>query len=94
MYLGHYAFDGDPTLIEAAYRRLAATIPPENLELHVVVARPDGLDIFDACPDEAAFSAFHTSEEFAGALAASGLPTPRITGLGDVVSAAIKEPVG
>ncbi len=94
MYLGHYAFDGDPTLLEAAYRRLMAVIPSENLELHVVVVRDDGLDIFDSCPDEATFAAFHSSREFGDALAASGLPTPRITGLGQVVSAAVKEPVG
>lgn len=94
MYLGHYAFDGDPTLLEAAYRRLMAVIPSENLELHVVVVRDDGLDIFDSCPDEATFTAFHSSREFGDALAASGLPSPRITGLGQVVSAAVKEPVG
>ena len=94
MYLGHYAFDGDPTLLEAAYRRLMTVIPSDNIELHVVVVRDEGLDIFDACPDEATFTAFHTGGEFAAALRSSGLPAPRVSGLGDVVSAAIKEPVG
>ena len=94
MYLGHYAFDGDPTLLEAAYRRLAANIPSENLELHVVVVRPDGLDILDSCPDEETFASFHASEEFQSLRESSGLPEPRVTGLGDVVTAAIKAPVG
>ncbi len=94
MYLGHYAFVGDPTLLEAAYRRLMASLPTDGLDLHVVVTRPDGLDIFDSCPDAAAFAAFHTGREFGDALAASGLPTPRITGLGEVVSATVEEPVG
>jgi hypothetical protein len=94
MYLGHYAFDGDPTLLEAGYRRLMATIPSDNLELHVVVARPDGLDIYDSCPDEATFTAFRSSREFADSLAASGLPSPRVTGVGEVVHASVKEPVG
>jgi hypothetical protein len=94
MYLGHYAFDGDPTLLEAAYRRLSAGIPPENLELHVVVTRADGLDIYDACPDEAEFTAFHTSPEFDALRESSGLPAPRVTGLGHVVTALVKQPVG
>jgi hypothetical protein len=94
MYLGHYAFDGDPTLLEAAYRRLMAMTPTDNLELHVVVVRPDGLDIYDSCPDEATFTAFTSSSEFADSVAASGLPEPRITGLGEVVSASVRQPVG
>jgi hypothetical protein len=94
MYLGHYAFDGDPTLLEAAYRRLAASYPPESLTLHVVVVRDDGLDIYDSCPDEATFVAFSGGDEFARELAGSGLPTPRVTGLGEVVTATVAEPVG
>ncbi len=70
--------------------RLAATIPPENLDLHVVVVRPDGLDILDSCPDEATFTSFHTGQEFRSLREFSGLPEPRVTGLGDVVTAAIK----
>jgi hypothetical protein len=94
MYLGHYAFDGDPTLLEAAYRRLMAMTPTDNLELHVVVVRPDGLDIYDSCPDEATFTAFRASDEFAAALAASGMPTPRVNGIGEIVHAQVREPVG
>jgi hypothetical protein len=94
MYLGHYAFDGDPTLLEAAYRRLSANLPPENLTLHVVVARDDGLDIFDACPDEATFTAFAADPQFDALRESSGLPEPRVSGLGEVVTAMVKEPVG
>jgi hypothetical protein len=94
MYLGHYAFDGDPTLLEAAYRRLAAAMPSDNLDLHVVVVRDDGLDIYDACPDHETFTAFHTSAEFNAVRESSGLPAPRVTGIGDVVTATVKEPVG
>ncbi len=94
MYLGHYAFEGDPTLLEAAYRRLAASIPPEDLGVHVVVVRDDGLDIYDSCPDEATFIAFTTGDEFAGLLAASGMPAPRVSGIGEIVHAQVREPVG
>jgi hypothetical protein len=94
MYLGHYAFDGDPTLLEAAYRRLSASIPSENLTLHVVVVRDDGLDIYDSCPDEATFVEFSTSPEFDSLRESSGLPAPRVTGLGEVVHALVREPVG
>jgi hypothetical protein len=95
MYLGRYAFDGDPTLLEAAYRRLAAAAyPPGSLDLHVVVVRGDGLDVYDACPDAETLAGFSASDEFRGALAAAGLPTPRVAGLGEVLTATLKQPVG
>jgi hypothetical protein len=94
MYLGRYAFDGDPTLLEAAYRRLLASYPPDTLELQVAVIRPHGLDVYDACPDEATFASFSASPEFHAALSRAGLPTPRVSDLGQVVNALLKQPVG
>jgi hypothetical protein len=94
MYLGHYAFDGDPTLLEAAYRRLTAAYPPGLLDLQVAVRRDDGLDVYDACPDADTFRTFSASAEFRDALSGAGLPAPRVTGLGEVVTALLRQPVG
>jgi hypothetical protein len=94
MYLARYAFDGDPTLLEAAYRRLAAQFPPETLALHLALLRADGIDVYDACPDVETFRAFSVSAQFRAAVAAAGLPAPRVDGLGPVVSAVLHHPVG
>jgi hypothetical protein len=93
MYLARYAFDGDPTLLEAGYRRLAASFPPDALELHVALLRPDGLDVYDACPNAAESARFSGSAEFRTAVSDAGLPEPRIDGLGDVINALLKQPV-
>jgi len=94
MYLGHYAFDGDPELLEAAHRRMIAGYPPDSIDLHVAVVRADGLDVYDSCPDEPTFRDFVGGDTFRAALAAAGLPTPRAEGLGRVVNALLKQPVG
>jgi hypothetical protein len=94
MYLARYSFDGDPDALEPAYRRLQAGYPPDLLELQVAVRRADGLDVYDACPDEATFRTFSVSAEFRAATSDAGLPAPRIDGLGEVVAASLKQPVG
>ena len=94
MYLARYAFDGDPDTLEAAYRQLKSAYPSELMDLQIAVRRPDGLDVYDACPNEAEFRGFSVSPEFRGALTSAGLPAPRIDGLGEIVSATLKQPVG
>jgi hypothetical protein len=86
MYLSRYRFDGDPTALEAAYRRLMTSLGTDSVELHVALVREDGLDLYDACPDRATFERFHISEEFLAALESAGLPHPTVTGLGDIVN--------
>jgi hypothetical protein len=94
MFLGQYAFDGDPVALAAAYRTLLANFPPDSLDLRVTLARAEGLLVYDACPDEQTFRAFSVSGEFRAALSAAGLPAPRVAGLGEVVHASLKQPVG
>jgi hypothetical protein len=84
MFLGMYRFDGDPAELVAAYDRLIAGFPPGMIELQLCVRRPDGITVFDTCPSAEVFAEFSTSEGFAGALRAAGLPTPTVEPLGDV----------
>jgi hypothetical protein len=93
MFLGAYHFDGDPAELRAGYDRLRAGFPADSLDLHVCVVRADGLTVFDACPSQEVFQGFSTGPDFAAALAAAGLPTPRVEELGDVHSALIREEV-
>ena len=89
MFLGAYHFDGDtPTLLDG-YDRLAAQFPPGALQLHVCVARDDGITVFDACPSRAVFTDFSQGPEFLGAVSAAGLPRPRVELLGDVHAATV-----
>jgi len=89
MFLGAYTFDGDPAELVPAYDRLLASFPAGALPLHVCVTRDDGITVFDACPSRAVFAAFSTGPEFAGAIAAAGLPSPRVEQLGDVHAARV-----
>lgn len=93
MFLGAYHFAGDPTELVAAHDRLTAQFPPGALDLHVCVARDDSIVVFDACPSREVFDDFSRSADFLGAVAAAGLPTPRVEPLGDVHSAELKAPV-
>ena len=89
-FLGAYRFDGDPEELLAAHDRLMAGFPPDMIEFHVCIARPDGITIFDACPDEATFAGFSTSPEFRGALEGVGLPEPTVERLGVIHDARSK----
>lgn len=91
LFLAAYHFDGDPRDLLPAYDRLMAGFPPEMTALHVCVERPGGISIYDACPSRADFEAFSTSGEFLGAVAAAGLPAPRVVPVGDVRSTMIRE---
>jgi hypothetical protein len=88
MFLTRYDFDGDPDAMLAGHERLFATYPPEILDFHFVIRRPDGISVYDACPDEATARSFAASSEFTAAVTAGGLPLPRIEYLGEVTSIA------
>jgi hypothetical protein len=94
MFLGAFQLDGDPQALLSGYERLMETYPPNGLDLHVCVRRDRGITVYDACPTRADFEAFTTSSEFRTALAAAGLPEPRIDGLGEVYLARLRQPVG
>jgi hypothetical protein len=83
MYLARYAFDGDPARLLAGYNDLHDQLTGQ-IELQIVVERRDGLDVYDACPNEERFREFSTGTDFVTALAGVGLPAPRIEGLGTV----------
>jgi hypothetical protein len=84
MFLGSYDFDGDPAALLAAYDELMRGQPAAAVQLHVCVEREGGITVFDACPSQAVFEQFSRSEQFLSAAEAAGLPSPRVTPLGDV----------
>jgi hypothetical protein len=84
MFLGAYHFEGSPEELLAAYERLRAGFADDALDLHVAVIGADGISVYDACPSASVFSAFSTSPDFAAAVQAAGLPTPRVEPLGEV----------
>jgi hypothetical protein len=92
LYLGAVHFDGDPEQLLPAYHRLFERFPLDGLDLHVCVRRDGGLTVFDACPTRAIYESFTTSETFLGAVAAAGLPAPRVEALGDVEVAHLRGP--
>ena len=93
MFLGAFHFDGEPQALLSGYERLMQTYPPDSLDLHVCVRRDRGITVYDACPSQADFEAFTTGSEFRAAVAAAGLPAPRIEGLGDVQVAHLRHEV-
>jgi hypothetical protein len=93
VFLGAYHFAGDPAELVAAHDRLTAQFPPGIFDLHVCVARDDGIVVFDACPSREVFTDFAQSDGFLTAVADAGLPAPRVEPLGDVHSAELKAPV-
>ena len=87
MFLGVYRFEGDASALRAAYERMLDIIPHTDLTLHICVADQGGLTIIDTCPSKERFLAFSSSPEFKAALNASGLPTPKVTPMGEVNAA-------
>jgi len=92
-YLVAYHFDGDPDDLRPRYDELMAGFPPEMTILHVCTTRADGVTVVDACPSREVFEDFSTGPDFAAALQAAGLPTPRIEHLGDVHRALMRPEV-
>ncbi|MEV6874204.1 hypothetical protein [Amycolatopsis sp. NPDC051128] len=88
MFLSAYYFDGDPDRLLAGYDRMMATLPPK-LDLHACVSRETGITVYDGCPTREEFVEFSSGEGFRTALAAAGLPMPRIEPLGEVHGATV-----
>jgi len=80
VHLGTYRFSGDPSELVAAYDRLMATMPLEQVTLHVCVVDADGITIYDTCPTEEVFARFSTDPAVRSAFAAAGLPEPEVHG--------------
>ena len=93
LYLGAFHFDGDPGELLLGYHRLVEQFPIDSLDVHLCVTRDNGLTIFDACPTKTVHEQFSTSCTFLDAVAAAGLPAPRIEGLGDVQVAHLRDEV-
>ena len=93
LYLGAAHFDGDPGELLPAYHRMLERFGIDTLDVHLCIARQDGLTVFDACPSRAVYEEFTTSDMFREAVAAAGLPWPRIEGLGDVQVAHLRQEV-
>ena len=93
MFLSTYTFDGDPAELAAAHDRMRSEFPPDAFALHIAVVTATGIVVFDACPDRATFEAFHVSPGFQDAIAAAGLPRPRVEPLGEVHSLAVRQEV-
>jgi hypothetical protein len=83
MFLAAYHFDGDPAALVAAYERLRRHIPIDPHGVHLCAVGQTGIVVVDGCPGRAEFLAFSTGPDFRDALAAAGLPVPRIEPLGD-----------
>jgi hypothetical protein len=84
LYLGAMHFDGDPGDLLPAYHRMLERFGIDALDVHLCIVRGDGLTVLDACPGKAVHEEFTRSDTFRGAVAAAGLPAPRIEGLGDI----------
>jgi len=74
MFLGVYRFKGQADELLAAYDRLMATMPMEDLELHVCTHNDQGIAIYDTCPSREEFDTFANGESLRDALAAAGIP--------------------
>ena len=84
MFLSAYHYDGDPAALVTAYDVMRRGFPPDTFELHACVVTGSGITVYDACPTREVFEGFSVSPEFRGAVAAAGLPAPRIEPLGEV----------
>jgi hypothetical protein len=84
MFFASYELAGDPDTLLAAHERMVAGFPTDSFLLHLSVRTETGITIYDSCPSREQFEVFSSSDEFAAALAAAGLPTPRVTPIGDV----------
>jgi len=87
MFLGIYTFESDTAQLRMAYERMLELIPHTNLQLHVCVPSDNGLSIIDSCPSKESFLFFASSSKFADSLKSAGLPTPKVTPMGEVHTA-------
>ena len=93
MYLGAVHFDGDPGVLVPAYWRMLEKFGLDNLDVHLCITRDGGLTVFDACPTKEIYEEFTRSEAFLGAIAEAGLPAPRVSGLGDILVAHVRQEI-
>jgi hypothetical protein len=93
MYLGAVHFDGNPGELLRAYQRMLEKFGLDNLDVHLCITRDGGLTVFDACPTKEIYEEFIRSETFLGAIAGAGLPEPRVSGLGDVQVAHVRQAI-
>ena len=93
MYLGTYTFTGDTTELKAGYDRLLANFGAADFLVHIAALGDGELTVIDACPDKATFVEFSKGAMFLGAVAAAGLPEPKVTLVGEVRTAMLKEMV-
>jgi hypothetical protein len=94
MYLGAVHFDGDPRELLPAYGRMLEKFGLEALDVHLCIIRDGGLTVFDACPTKEIYEEFTRSDTFLGAIAEAGLPAPRVSGLGDIQVAHVRQAIG
>ena len=93
MYLGAAYFAGDPGELLPAYQRMLDAFGLEALDVHLCITTDGGLTVFDACPSKEIYEEFTKSETFLGAIAAAGLPEPRVSGLGDIQVAHVRQAI-
>ena len=93
MYLGAAYFDGDPGELLPAYQRMLEKFGLDALDVHLCITTDAGLTVFDACPTRETYEEFTRSETFLGAIAEAGLPAPRVSGLGDIQVAHVRQTV-
>ena len=93
MYLGAAYFDGDPGELLPAYQRMLEKFGLDALDVHLCITTDAGLTVFDACPTREIYEEFTSGETFLGAIAEAGLPAPRVSGLGDIQVAHVRQTV-
>ena len=93
MYLGAVYFDGDPGELLPAYHRMLEKFGLETLDVHLCITTDAGLTVFDACPTREIYEEFTRSETFLGAIAEAGLPAPRVSGLGNIQVAHVRQAI-
>ena len=94
LYLGAAHFDGDPAELLPAYHRMLGRFGLDALDVHLCITTDDGLTVFDACPTREIYEEFTKSDTFLGAIAEAGLPAPRVSGLGDIQVAHVRQAIG
>jgi hypothetical protein len=94
LYLGAAHFDGDPAELLPAYHRMLERFGLDALDVHLCITTDDGLTVFDACPSKEIYEEFTKSDTFLGAIAEAGLPAPRVSGLGDIQVAHVRQGIG
>jgi hypothetical protein len=87
MFIGTYRFFGDPIELAAAYDRLMAKFPDDQLLVHICVTTDDGLVVYDTCPSQSDFHAFSTDPQVLAVMSEAGLPSPQVDEVGEIHTA-------